>query len=68
MKKATLFGAVALMLGTVLFTSCKKDFTCLCTIDGQEDVEFSIPKTTKSLAKTACESSTQYAGWNCKLK
>ena len=68
MKKATLITAAALMLGSVLFTSCKKDFTCVCSIDGQDDVEWAIPKTTKALAKTACETSDQYSGWDCKLK
>lgn len=68
MKKATLITAAALMLGSVLFTSCKKDFTCVCTSDDGQTSESVFPKTTKALAKTACETSTQYAGWDCKLK
>ncbi len=67
MKKATLITAAALMLGSVLFTSCKKDYTCVCTLDGQT-TESVLPKTTKALAKTACETSDQYSGWECKLK
>jgi len=67
MKKATLITATALMLGSVLFTSCKKEYTCVCTTNGDTE-EITIPKTTKALAKTACEVYNISGQTDCKLK
>ncbi len=57
MKK--LLPIIAVALFATLFTSCKKDFNCTCTItdpgSDPETITFSIPKTTKSKAETTCK-------------
>lgn len=57
MKKITLVAVAA--IGMTLFASCKKDHTCACkvTMGGStQEVTQTFPKTSKSSAKTACES------------
>ena len=66
MKKIILVGAVA-MLG---LASCKKDRTCECTFDylGVKETEtITIPKSSKSDAKTICEAGNT-TGYSCELK
>lgn len=57
MKKITLVAVAAISMS--LFASCKKDYTCTCkvTVSGSTaDATQTFPKTSKSTAKTACES------------
>jgi len=52
MKK--LLTILALSIFVLAFTSCKKDFTCECTVDGDtQNVEYKSVK--KSDAKKSCE-------------
>jgi hypothetical protein len=47
-----------LLLGTVAFTSCKKDYTCTCTSSiGNNSTTYnqSLPNQTRADAKSACE-------------
>ena len=53
MKKAlTLFAGVALV--AMLFTSCKKDYTCTCTISGVS-TPATYTKVSKKTATDACD-------------
>ncbi len=56
MKKIILFAAIALVGST--FTSCKKDYTCTCTVSatGMATTKYTYPltNTTKSDATSAC--------------
>jgi len=60
MKKAPLYLLLALFAG-MMFTSCKKDYTCACTVgiplffDTTVNIEISDVK--KKQAKIACENS-----------
>ena len=52
MKKLLLIGMI---FGALALTSCKKDYTCVCTIDG-EDWPAEIYKNTKKKdAKDKCD-------------
>jgi hypothetical protein len=65
MKKVS-FILGALFLLTVAMTSCKKDYTCVCTVGGIS-VNYTIANTTKSDAKTKCD--TYVSGTTvCELK
>lgn len=67
MKKVLLF---AVVLGAISFTSCKKDYTCSCTIAGTTtDTEFT--DVSKSDAEEACDvlnSLNSIGGGSCELK
>lgn len=67
MKKVLLLAIVATAFG---MTSCKKDYTCECTIGGQ--TSSSVMKNVKKAdAKTACETlntSAKISGGSCSLK
>lgn len=39
----------------LFFTSCKKDYTCVCSINGTELSRTSLGKQKKSDAKEACD-------------
>lgn len=61
------------LLGSVFFTSCKKDYTCVCTVSSSginTSAETTLKNTSKKDAKKACEMSTQTAGvtTTCELK
>ena len=55
MKKFMLLAAVGLFAGT--FTSCKKDYTCECRLNGETAVDNSlfIPKSKKDDAEAVCK-------------
>lgn len=53
MKKLALLCA-GLLFVAVAFSSCKKDWTCKCTINGVS-VDYTIEQKTKADAKTACD-------------
>ncbi|MCW3123862.1 MAG: hypothetical protein JWQ38_3354 [Flavipsychrobacter sp.] len=59
MKK--LFPIALIAFAAMTFTSCKKDYTCTCSGTGVTITTVTIPKTTKSDAKSKC--STLQAGW-----
>jgi len=54
MKKViTLFAAVGFM--AIGFTSCKKDFTCVCTNSNGDKDSYPITNTRRPDAKITCE-------------
>lgn len=59
MKKVASIAAIALF--AIGFTSCKKDYTCVCSINGTEVSRTTI-NDTKSNAKSACEQTTSAGG------
>ena len=63
MKKIILVGAVAL-LG---LASCKKEYTCECTIFGVKQPDVVLPKASKSDAKTVCEAGNT-TDYSCSIK
>jgi hypothetical protein len=66
MKKTILFLAVVAMFSA---TSCKKEYTCSCSIAGGTPVEVkSGKKLSKKDAKTWCTNSNTVAGVSCSLK
>ena len=72
MKKLVLL-SFALMTSAVLFTSCKKDYTCTCTYNDGSGTTISGDVTyhaTKKKAKEACDlsASTGGSGWTCAIK
>jgi hypothetical protein len=74
MKKLSLILLTALAIGTA-FTSCKKDYECVCTweVSGQKQTQ-SVPMNgvTKKDAKSACKALdknyTAFTGVDCALK
>ncbi len=57
MKKITLIAVAAISMS--VFASCKKDYTCTCKVTSggtTMEVAQTYPKTSKSTAKTACDS------------
>ena len=64
MKKIITLSATAIM-AIALFSSCKKDYTCTCNINGQE-IKTTIPDSRKPEAKLACDA-MKMAGGDCKL-
>lgn len=67
MKLRNLVGGLALVAFAFTFTSCKKDWTCVCTVDGVTLPGVTIADKTKSDAKDACEKDNS-AIIDCKLK
>ena len=66
MKKAfTLIAGIAFV--AVLFTSCKKDYTCTCTITGGVSSSTTINASKKD-ATTACEAGTIAGIVTCAIK
>jgi capsular polysaccharide biosynthesis protein len=68
MKKIILSLAVV-AIAAVSFTSCKKDYTCTCTILGQAS-STTYEKTTKDDAQSKCDAANTGAallGGSCKL-
>lgn len=68
MKKIVTIAAVALF-GAILLPSCKKDYTCTCTIAGQTQ-PYPYNKTSKKDAKAACDAlntTASIAGGSCSL-
>ncbi len=51
MKKITL----ALFAGLMLFASCKKDWTCKCTVNGTTSTAAEYKDTKKADAKSSCD-------------
>lgn len=67
MKKMFLSGMVVMM--ALSFSSCKKDYTCTCTIGGIE-IPTTIKDVKKSEAKDDCDEAdavAALAGGSCKL-
>jgi hypothetical protein len=64
MKKIVTIVAVALF-GALVLPSCKKDYTCTCTIGGQTFPN-EMKNVKKSDAKAACDA-LNIAGANCTL-
>ncbi len=67
MKKFAPIAAIALF--AIAFTSCKKEYSCECSIDGVVYGTTKI-KDTKSKAKSKCETETSFGGIvaKCELK
>lgn len=73
MKKILTVSAIALF-SAALLPSCKKDYTCVCTMDigGQSSTtEVELGKQTKKDAKAACSQKASVGGqtlMTCELK
>lgn len=74
MKKLSLMLLTAVAIGTA-FTSCKKDYECVCTYDmgGQKQTaSVTMNGVTKKDAKSACKALdkqyAQFTGVDCSLK
>jgi 3-hydroxymyristoyl/3-hydroxydecanoyl-(acyl carrier protein) dehydratase len=68
MKKIVMIVTVALF-GAVVLPSCKKDYTCTCTIGGASNAT-KMSGTKKSDAQAACDASNvaaQKLGGTCSL-
>ena len=68
MKKIVTIAAVALF-GAIVLPSCKKDYTCTCSIGGQT-ASYTYNKVKKSEAKTSCDQQNAAAtilGGSCSL-
>ncbi len=58
---------LAVAFGAFTFASCKKSYTCSCTINGQTTDYKSGSKLNKKDAKTWCNA-MNVAGYSCSLK
>jgi predicted small secreted protein len=66
MKKLLVLAVVA---GAFTMTSCKKNYTCVCTANGTSSEVTTPTKVSKATAKTWCEAyNTTGSGVSCKLK
>lgn len=65
MKKVLL---VTITLFSIGFTSCKKDFTCVCTENGEVVLEGEIKDMRRPEAATSCKALSTVAAVDCKLK
>jgi len=61
MKKVIITLAI-LATGVVILPSCKKDYTCVCTVNGKEVYREDLGKQTRSDAEDACESKSVNPG------
>lgn len=68
MKTKFLF--VGLLLGAAVLTSCKKDYTCECSVDflGETITTSTTINATKKDAKEACEAGSVASGIVCVIK
>lgn len=57
MKKFVLTVGVAAFVGAA-FSSCKKDYTCVCTVNGDEVWRGNLGKQSREDARDACEAKT----------
>lgn len=55
MKKILTIGVFALF-GVIALSSCKKDWTCTCTVNGVTGTAATYKDTKKSDAKASCDS------------
>lgn len=46
---------IALFGASVIFSSCKKDYDCVCTVNGTKQAAVTYKDSKKSDAKDACE-------------
>lgn len=60
MKKVILLASIA--LGAIIFTSCEKNYTCVCTVNGAEVYREDLGKQSKSDAKAKCNASYSMPG------
>ena len=66
MKKLLILAIVA---GAFTMTSCKKNYTCVCTVNGVSSEVTTPTKVSKSTAKTWCTAyNTTGTGVVCNLK
>ena len=54
MKKKTLITLAIAVTGGFLFTSCNKDYDCVCKVNGQEVQRYSVREKTKNRAEDEC--------------
>lgn len=68
MKKVTSIALIALF--AIGFTSCKKDYTCECTLDGTVIASYTYTKVKKNDAESACTGQVTSGGstMKCALK
>ncbi len=68
MKKGILVIA-ALLTASAFFTSCNKDYECVCTLNGTETNRYSVRATTKNGAEDECNQKQSSLGmtYQCKI-
>ena len=54
MKKKTLIMLAVAVTGSFLFTSCNKDYDCVCKLNGVETNRYSVRAKTKNSAEDEC--------------
>lgn len=54
MKKKMLIALAATTVGGFLFTSCNKDYDCVCKLNGMETYRYSVRAKTKNSAEDDC--------------
>ncbi|MDR3678672.1 MAG: hypothetical protein P4L41_01825 [Flavipsychrobacter sp.] len=67
MKKAT-YAILLTIAGTILMTSCKKDYHCACTYNGIAIYNKDLGNQSKRDAKNQCNENTNTVPgetWNC---
>ncbi len=69
MKKARSLLLIAI-LGGLLLPSCKKNYECVCTLNGTEMGRWSLGKQSRDDAKDACDGYAVGPGaiWKCELE
>lgn len=65
MKKTLLFAIAIVSIG---FTSCKKDYSCECTENGQVVLTAEMENTRRPEASAACKLAGTNSTMECKLK
>ena len=65
MKKVLLFAIAIVSIG---FTSCKKDYKCVCTENGEVFMEADIKDSRRPEASTACNAFELGSSADCKLQ
>ncbi len=69
MKKLTPL-VLAAAFGALTFTSCKKDYTCDCKVNGESVIKYDIKNAKKKDAEAACEGysiTTAVGSYSCSL-
>lgn len=54
MKRKTLIMLALTITGGFLFSSCNKDYDCVCKVNGQEVQRYSVREKTKNRAEDEC--------------
>lgn len=69
MKKAIIYGFVLLM-GATAFSSCNKDYECVCRLNGVETNNYDVRASNKNKAEDECNERKESLGveHQCKIE